>query len=252
MKNILKINISDNTYLIFLIAMLSGYFKNVFLITIVVLIHELGHVFFFLIFKIKIEKITLYPFGGITLINKKFHERIYKDLLCSIGGILFQILFMFFINYLYLNGYMFSSTFNILKTYNFSIMVFNLIPMIPLDGSKLLFSFCTCFLSFRKSYFIMCIASFISLLLFVIYNMVFKMNDIILYLFLGFMLIKTIREFKFIMNKFYLERVLYTHYFNGIVYDADINDIKIDKLYYFNKDGNVINEKKFIQDYYFK
>lgn len=252
MKNILKIDISDNTYLIFLIAMLSGYLKNVFLITIIVLIHELGHVFFFLLFKIKIEKISLYPFGGITLINKKIHERIYKDLICSLGGILFQIIFMFIYNYLYFNGYMYSNTFNILKMYNISIMLFNLVPMIPLDGSKLLFSICSYFLSFKKSYFIMCISSFISLILFVIYNMVFKMNDLILYLFLGFMLIKTIKEFKYVLNKFYLERLIYDNYYNGIIYDANIDDMRLDKLYYFKNDNNVISEKKYLHNSFYR
>ena len=93
MKNILnKIKIDNITYLIILISLLSGYIKHTFIIFTIVLIHELGHVFFFYIFNIEIESINIYPFGGITKVNKKIHERIYKDVLISLGGIIFQIL----------------------------------------------------------------------------------------------------------------------------------------------------------------
>ncbi|MBQ8659845.1 MAG: hypothetical protein IJ475_03305 [Bacilli bacterium] len=252
MKNILKIEISDNTYLLFLVAMLAGYFKSVFLIMIVVFIHEFGHVFFFKLFKIEIVKISLYPFGGITLINKKIHERIYKDVICCLGGIFFQILFFFFVHFVYIKGYLTFNTYELLKLYNYTIIVFNLIPMVPLDGSKLLFAVCTKFFSFKKSYLIMCICSFVSLILFIIYNMVFKLNDIILYLFLGFMLIKTIKEFKYVMNKFYLERVLYDHYYDGIVNnDIDIDCFRIDKYYYFKDGKGLKNEKKYLLEKYF-
>ena len=50
MKNIFRID--GSTYLLMLFGLLSGYIKNVFIILIIVLIHEIGHVFFYYLFYI--------------------------------------------------------------------------------------------------------------------------------------------------------------------------------------------------------
>ena len=93
MKTILKrTKIDYSTYILIFLTLLAGYIKNVFLILLIVLIHELGHVFFFLLFKIEVRKIVIYPYGGMSYVNKKINERIYREILISIGGILFQIL----------------------------------------------------------------------------------------------------------------------------------------------------------------
>ena len=88
-------------------ALLAGYIKNISIILIIVLIHELGHVFFFRIYNIEIEKIVIYPFGGVTYINKRIHERIYKDILISLGGIIFQLGLFVIFYLLYRNNFIF-------------------------------------------------------------------------------------------------------------------------------------------------
>ena len=161
MKNIFRID--GSTYLLMLFGLLSGYIKNVFIILIIVLIHETGHVFFFYLFNIEIESIVIYPFGGVSKINKRIHERIYKDIFISLGGILFQLILFIIVYFLYKNGFIVSSTYHMYNTYNRSIILFNLIPIIPLDGSKLFFALFTKFLSFRLSYILMIIVGIISL-----------------------------------------------------------------------------------------
>jgi hypothetical protein len=48
------------------------------------------------------------------------------------------------------------------------------------------------------------------------------------------------------MNKFYLERIMYDNYYNGIVNDSSIDNIRLDKYYYFKVGKGYINEKKYI------
>lgn len=244
MKNIFRID--NSTYVLMLLGLLSGYIKNVSIILIIVLIHELGHVFFFYLFNIDIESVVIYPFGGVSKINKKIHERIYKDIFISLGGILFQLLLFIIVYYLYNNGIIVSSTYDLFNTYNRSIILFNLIPIVPLDGSKLFFALFTIFLSFRISYILMIIVGIISLLLFIIYNCVFKINDIVIYIFLIVNLYFVLRNFKYVMNKFYLERVMYDNYYNGIIYGGNVSSMRLNKYYFFCDNGKYLNEKKYL------
>lgn len=248
MKNILdKVRIDYSTYILVLIGLLSGYIKNIMIILVIVLVHELGHVFFFSLFKMDIESIVIYPFGGVSKVNKKIHERIYKDILISLGGIIFQGLLIIVIYLLYKYSIIVNSTYNMYISYNKSIILFNLIPIIPLDGSKLLLSICSKFVSYRISYITMIFVGCVSLLLFILYNMIFKLNDIVVYLFLLGSLINCIKEYKYVKGRFYLERILYDNYYNEIINDSfDIKDMRIDKYYYYKNKDRYINEKDYI------
>ena len=249
MKNIFpKIKIDYSTYIIILMALLAGYIKNISIILIIVLIHELGHVFFFRLYKIKIEKIVIYPFGGVSYINKKIHERIYKDILISMGGIIMQIILLFIVYLLYEWDVVVLSTYNLFIRYNINIIIFNLIPIIPLDGSKLLLAILSKFMAYKKSYHIMIIVGTISLVCYILGNFIYKVNDLVLDVYLVVKIYEVIREEKQVINKFYLERLLYDNYYNAIISNIDnIDKIRIDKYYFFKDNKRYINEKDYIR-----
>lgn len=249
MKNTLnKIKIDYSTYFLILLSLLAGYIKLMFIILIIVIVHELGHVFFFSLFKIDVDKVIIYPYGGVTFVNRKIHERIYKDILISLGGIIFQILLMGGFWLLYRYNIIVFSTYDMGINYSFMIMIFNILPIIPLDGSKLLLAILCKYVSFKKSYKIMIIVSVISLILFFLFNIVYKLNDVVIYVFLIFKLLEIIREFKYVMNRFYLERVMYNNYYNEIINDEDdISKLRIDKYYFFRENNGYVNEKDYIK-----
>ena len=254
MKTILKrTKIDYSTYILIFLTLLAGYIKNVFLILLIVLIHELGHVFFFLLFKIEVRKIVIYPYGGMSYVNKKINERIYRDILISMGGILFQILLYLFFIILFRNDIIVRNTFDLFKLYNIRIILFNIIPIIPLDGSKFILAFFSKFLSYRNSYRLMVIIGIISLILFISYNFIYRVNDLVLYIFLGYSLYKVIIEYKYVLNRFYLERILGNCYYNGIISnETDYRKMRIDKYYYFYFKGRFMKEKDYLRKYYFK
>ena len=85
------------------------------------------------------------------------------------------------------------------------------------------------------------------MLFFIFYNMIFKLNDIVVFLFLLVSLINCIKEYKYVKGKFYLERILYDNYYNEIINDSfDIKDMRIDKYYYYKYKDRYINEKDYI------
>lgn len=234
MKNIWKIDFS--TYLLILLYLLSGMFFDIVIILFIVIFHELGHVFFFHFFKIPVKKVTIYPFGGMTIIEKKLHERIYKEVVCSLGGILFQIILWIFM-FLFFKEYSFYHTFQV---YNKTILLFNMIPLIPLDGSKILFSLFTKYLSFSFSYILMNITSFICFILLILY----KQYDIVIISFLILYFYKSIKDYKYVMNSFYLERILYDHYYDRIVFLNRFREFKKNKFYFIN----MVNEKDYLKN----
>lgn len=253
MKIILRsFKIDYTTYILIFLALIAGYIKNVFVLLLIVLIHEFGHVFFFLLFGIEIEKIIIYPFGGVTYINKRIHERIYKDVLISLGGIIFQLILFLFYYLLFSFNLIVYSTYKMFFLYNLNIIVFNLLPLIPLDGSKLLLALFSKFFSYRRSYMLMIVCSVISLFLFILFNIFCKVNDLIIYIFLIIKLFEVVKNFNYVMNKFFLERILYNHYYNQIINDCCcINKMRIDKYYFFKDNNRYVNEKEFIKRIYY-
>lgn len=234
---IIKINFVTIYFL--LILFLCGYLKIGLIIFLIVIIHELGHVFFTLLFHYKILNITIYPFGGITKINKDLNTPIYKELLIASGGVIFQLILFLIINYLPLSIYFKS---NFIK-YNFSILFFNLLPIIPLDGSVILNSFLNMIFSYKKSYYIYFFISVIGIFLYLFTNIWFSLNN---YLIISLFIIKTIyawKNYKFLLNRFLLERYINKYEYKFInTKEGNLDILKIDTYQYFKENGKIVSE----------
>ena len=125
MMNIInKFKIDSSLYLFILIAMLSGYLKDIVIVLSIVVLHEMGHVIFFSLFKIDILSIVIYPFGGICYVNKKINNRILYDVMINIGGILMQCILYIIVYLLWKNGMVVYSTYKMFNMYNTSIILF--------------------------------------------------------------------------------------------------------------------------------
>lgn len=245
MKNILvKFEINNFTYILFLLALLGGFFKDLVLIFIIVIVHEIGHIIMFKLFDIEIFKCVLYPFGGFTYVENRIHEKFYIKLFCALGGIINQIILWVLFYFLFKNNFLNYELYNKFNTYNNFIILFNLLPLIPLDGSKIVLYVLSLLVSFRLSYILYILICMISLIIFSLFIFLFKLNNIVIIVFLFFNLIKCVMEFKYMMNKFYLERILYDHNYNKIIYLDNFTDFKINKYYYIN----YVDEKKYLSN----
>lgn len=183
-----KVIIHPLYYVVAFIAFITGYFKAFSIYTIIILVHELGHLLAALILKWPIEKITVYPFGCMSTFGNKLNSSVYEEFLVLIYGPLFQILF----NMIYPTSY------------HYFILFFNLLPIYPLDGSKLLFLFFTKVTSYYYSYIYIYIISYLTIIILIIRDINF-MN----YLLLSYLMYDVYRYIKVlddIMLKFYYER----------------------------------------------
>ena len=141
MKTIFKINIS--TYIFYLLFILSGLFNYLLIYLFIIFIHEIGHIIMIKILKYKIESIILYPTGCIINTNIKINIKSNHLFLISIAGILNQIILFILIK----NNY----TYNYAVFYklNMSLLIFNLLPIYPLDGYKIYLSIFERFISYK-------------------------------------------------------------------------------------------------------
>lgn len=205
MKNLFKIH--PITYLILISILLTGYYNYFLIISIILITHDIGHIIILKLFKYNIKEITILPFGAIIKSNVNLTNNTLEILLISIAGIIFQ-LFLYPLMFLLNNYFINDISYNIFLNYNKIIILFNLLPIIPLDGSKILLCFLENYISYKKALKILNIFSIIMIIIFMIYISYNGMNSYIIIIFLLYNTIEEILNHKYIFNKFLFERIL--------------------------------------------
>lgn len=250
MKNILtKFKINSLTYFVLLSFLITGFIKNAILIFIIIIFHELGHIFFSKIFAYKIESVTIYPFGGITKTEKLLNSSINKDIVIYFGGFIFQIILWFLFLILFKNNYINFETYKLFLYYNQTILIFNYLPIRPLDGGEIVSLLLEKKLSFFKSIYF---SHYISLFFLILFFFINKNHNINTYMIITFLLTKIIIIYKkrFIMkNKFLLERHLYTIPYKKIAHNdvKDLDLLKKETFHFFKNENKYMSEKELLK-----
>lgn len=239
---IIKINYL--TWYFLFILFLCGYIKIGLIIFLIVIIHELGHVLASKLFHYKVLEVTLYPFGGVTKLEKDINTPVKKEIVIASAGIIMQIILMFVLKFLPQ-----SDMKDIFEKYNLSIMIFNLLPIIPLDGSLILKAILNRFFSFQKSYFIYVTLSILSITIYIAFNFWFALNNYLIVFLFIFKLYKSIKDYKYIYNRFLLERYLKNYDYRFIsTKKGSLNILKLETYQFFKEDGKIISESTKLQE----
>lgn len=214
-----------------------------------ILIHELGHFISAIILNWNVDKIYFYPYGGYTKFNEDINKPLKEELTILLAGPVVQIIFY----YLTINYFSITDQ-NILTTYHYSILIFNLLPIYPLDGGKLLNILLSYYLSYKKSYMMtMLISYFIAIAillssLFTDYNFSFN-----IYLMISLIIIKLTEEYKkrnYYYNKFQLERYMKNYHFHKLKIINNIDKMMRDKRHLIKNQRNYITEKQILNKKY--
>lgn len=234
------------TYLIIALGfILTGYFHNLIVFTSIIIIHELGHYIIAKIQQFKVEKIIIYPYGGLVKMNNLLNTNINKELTVAISGIIFQIIYYLFILILYNQGIIREYIFNLFTTYNKSILIFNILPIHPLDGSKILNLLLTKIIPYNIANKLNIVISLITLIIIIKIN--YYNFNYTLILTLGIIidnLIKYYKQLKYIFNKFLLERYIYKIYYKNTKKINNINQMYKEKYHILKDKDRYITEKQ--------
>lgn len=243
MKNILnKLYFHPFFLIVLFLFTLIGKFKFILYFMMLIIVHEIGHISVALIFKWKIDKVIILPFGGLTKFNELINRPLIEEFFVSISGIIFQLIFFKVISSKV--GYSYFSFIN------YFIIVFNMLPIYPLDGSKFLNVILNKITSFRKSLIIIVIFSYIMIIILAL--LFFNINKLIIsiLLFLLQSVNKLYKQKDLIFNKFLLERYLNKFNFKKEKIINNINNMKKDYRHIFFIDGKYLTETTFLTKYF--
>src|SRR5699024_2227308 len=131
-----------------IISFVTGTFVELTVILAIVLFHEMGHFTMATYYNWRIRKVMLWVFGGVMDTDEHGNKPLYEEILVIIAGPLQHIVIYALILCLSLSSLLSPSLIELLVFYNTVLFVFNLLPIWPLDGGKLLFAILSIFMPF--------------------------------------------------------------------------------------------------------
>lgn len=220
-----------------LLAILCGEFKTFSFFIMIILFHELGHILAGYYYHWRIEKILILPFGALTIFKEHLNKPLKEEWIITIMGPIFQMIFASVLPVEYL-------------PYHYALLCFNLLPIVPLDGSKLWNIILNKITTFQISYQLTQFFSVVILigLVFYLWNC-YSLISVLIIITLGYRIYKDILDYPAIFSKFLLERILYNFHFSKtkVIYGNRVNKMKKEYKHLFVIDGIYQSEQKILQ-----
>lgn len=219
-------------------------YKDFLIILIIVLIHEMGHAIMAIIFKWKLDSISIYPFGGCVKFNEDINKPMYQELLILISGPVTQIILYLLVLTLFHNNLISLRNFNIFKSYHYTLLIFNLIPIYPLDGGHL-FNILTNYLfPYKKGNKLVIIISIILTIILIIY--IKNINFILMGMLLIIEIYLYYKRQDYLYNKFLLERYLNKYNFKKLKIIKNKDDMYKGKRHVLKNSNKYLTEKEYL------
>jgi stage IV sporulation protein FB len=213
-KILLKIHIHPLLWVLIGLAIITAHFRELLMLFVIVFVHEMGHALCAHFFSWRIRRILLLPFGGVAEMEEHGNRPLKEEVLVILAGPL-QHLWMIAAGYgLFSLSVISEETLNLFIFQNIMIFCFNLLPIWPLDGGKLLFTLFSWRFSFHKSHQIMLIFSSVALFLFIVGIIFINPTQLNLWIIVSFLIYSIVLEFRnrhFVLIRFLLERYYGKH-----------------------------------------
>ena len=132
----MKIKVHFTSYILFLICLVTGFITEILVIFISILIHEIFHAVMSKLYKKNLKSITILPFGGVFEIYDNENVNLIEELMILIAGPFGSFLLM---------------QIEPLYEINKIILIFNLLPIYPLDGGKIIETITCKFVNFKTT-----------------------------------------------------------------------------------------------------
>ncbi|TFE01031.1 site-2 protease family protein [Jeotgalibacillus salarius] len=148
MKGIkLNVIIHPMLWLMAAASFLTGQFLSFFILFMLVIFHEAAHGLTAAFFKWDIKKLTLMPFGGQLEVKGILNKSISEEMAVAISGPLFHIL----LHLLLVSVHPSIPYFEEIYYLNIQLLIFNLLPVWPLDGGRMVYCVLCLMFPFKKS-----------------------------------------------------------------------------------------------------
>ena len=147
-----KIHIHPLLWVIIALAVATAHFIELMMVLLIIFVHEMGHGAAASFFSWRIKKIALLPFGGVAEMDEHGNRPLKEELIVILAGPLQHVWMMALSYLLFASGLVPEKWHMLFIEYNMMVLLFNLIPIWPLDGGKLLFILLSMSTSFQEAH----------------------------------------------------------------------------------------------------
>lgn len=206
-----KIHIHPLLWVIIGISVITANFKTVLLLLLIVFVHEMGHAMSAHFFSWRIKSIMLLPFGGVAEVDEYGNRSLKQELIVMLSGPVQHLWLQGGAYVLLIANVIGSADYQLFTFYNVSLLLFNLLPVWPLDGGKLLFILFSKYFPYKKAHYYMIATSIIFLFLYAVISLFFSPNLMNLLIIIMFLIYSLYHEYKnrmygclrFLMERYY-------------------------------------------------
>ena len=194
----------------------------------------------------QVKRIEIYPYGGCSKLEYDINVPLWKEFLVLIMGPITQTIFVFLISCsrVGIESYFYY--------YHYFILIFNLLPIYPLDGGRLLHLFFAYLISYFRSLKYIFYFSIFCYFCFFFYIVLFQRNLImfLVIILLGFKVYKEVKQANYYFQRFLIERCFTSYSFSKIKRIENIRQMRRDYYHYFIEYGNMISETEKLSSYF--
>lgn len=191
------------------VSIATAHFLELCLLLGIIFIHEMGHALAASFFSWRIKQITLLPFGGVVELDEHGNRPLKEETIVVIAGPLQHIWMIGLAIMLYGLSWLPADLYRLFVEYNLMILIFNLFPIWPLDGGKLVFMLLSLQKPFPEAHRLTLLVSIISLSLFsllILLSAPYHLNVWMIIAFLYFSIYHEWKQRRFVFMRFLLER----------------------------------------------
>lgn len=137
-------------WVIIVVSIWTGHFVEITTLFVLIMVHEMGHVTAAWSYGWTIRKVELLPFGGVAVIDEWGNASAKEEIVVSLAGPFHHIWMILLSYFFYLLGWWsYEWTMYFMKS-NIVIATFNLLPIYPLDGGRILQSIMSYWIPYRS------------------------------------------------------------------------------------------------------
>lgn len=237
-----KFEVSPFATIFIFLTLLTNSYKLFFIYFLITFIHELGHVIIAKVLKLKIGKIKLLAIGFNAEIENLDYTTSVKELMVVLAGPLTYFISLWLLKYLYKIDFISYNAYIQSMQVNKYTLFFNLLPLIPLDGGRILKIIIDNFLTSKRSIMVTVILSNIFLIAFMCYTI--RTPQWLMYIFLILTNITCILTINKKWKLFLINRLIIKNNLKIKIHSH--KDIFRNKNNYILKDDLILNEREAI------
>ena len=143
------------------VAIMTARFMEVLTLFVIIFIHEMGHGIMAHFFSWRVKRIAILPFGGVAEVDEHGNRPLKEELLVTIAGPLQHVWMAALVYFLMKSGLLSQDYYDLFMNFNMMVFLFNLLPIWPLDGGKLVHLLVSSYMPFLRAIQFSLISSFV-------------------------------------------------------------------------------------------